>query len=149
MAGMDSKSREVSLNTVEDVEIFRLGVGFYNIISPFTGREKEKSVKFIKRSAEKDSSSSMDNELHSNEINWSIICSQTPISASEFIPGEGKLDENRFGQEVWLERKVPHKPQHDGRENSVDSMDKEESITPFTEAESTTGDHLDRCSPHR
>jgi hypothetical protein len=28
-------------------------------------------------------------------------------------------------------------------------MDKEKSIIPFTEAESTTGDHNNRCSPHR
>jgi hypothetical protein len=62
VVGMDSKSREVSLNPVEDVEIFRLGVGLHNIIGPFTGREKEKSVKFTKRSAEKASSKSMDNE---------------------------------------------------------------------------------------
>jgi hypothetical protein len=123
MAGMDSKPREVSLNPVEDVEIFRLGVGLHNIIGPFTGREKEKSIKFIKRSTEKDSSKSMDNESCSSEVDWSIICSQTPISASKFVPGEIRPDENCFGQEVWLERKDPHKSQCDGRDNSVDSMD--------------------------
>jgi hypothetical protein len=83
MAGMDSKSREVSLNPVEDVEIFKLGVGLHNIIGPLTGREKEKSVKFIKRSAEKDSSKSLDNESRSSEVDWSIVCSQTPVPASE------------------------------------------------------------------
>jgi hypothetical protein len=149
MAGMDSKPREVSLNPVEDVEIFRLGVGLHNIIGPFTGREKEKTVKFVKKNAEKNASKSMDNQSRSSEVEWSIICSQTPISTSEFIPGEAKPDENHVGQEVWLERKDPYKPQCDGRDNSVDSMDKEKSIIPFTEAESTTGDHHDRCNPHR
>jgi hypothetical protein len=100
-------------------------LGFQNIIGPFTGRMKEKSVRFVKRSAEKDSSKSMDNESRSSEVDWSIICSQTPIPASKFILGEAKPDENRFGQEVRLERKDLHKPQCDGKNPRVDSMDKE------------------------
>jgi hypothetical protein len=112
-------------------------------------REKEKSNSFIKRSTQKDSSSTVDNKSCSSEANWSIICSQTPIPASESIPGEVKPDENHFGQEVWLEWEVPHQHQCDERNPSVDSMDKEKSIITSSEAESTTGDHNDRCSPLR
>jgi glutamine synthetase type III len=48
-----------------------------------------------------------------------------------------------------LERDVLHQPQCDGRDSAVDSMDKEKSIIPSSEAEFTTGDHNNRCSPFR
>jgi hypothetical protein len=40
MAGMDSKSREIPLNPVKDVEILRMGVEFKDIIGPLTERKR-------------------------------------------------------------------------------------------------------------
>jgi hypothetical protein len=48
MAGMDSKSREIPLNPVEDVEVFRLGVGFQNIMVRLPDERKKKALSLLR-----------------------------------------------------------------------------------------------------
>jgi hypothetical protein len=116
-----------------------------SVCLPLTRSEKEKSVRFIKRSMEKDSSTKMDDKSCSSKVDWSIVCRLTPISASKFIPGEDKPDENHIVEVIRLEQEVPNQRQCDGRDKAVDLIDKEESTSTSLEIESTIGHHKNRC----
>jgi hypothetical protein len=88
MAGLDSQPGEIPSGSKTDLEVFRLGVGFKDIVGPLTGSQTSKSITMSKRVTKEGSFVSNNDGKSVSEVNWDIECSQTAIPTGQLIFNE-------------------------------------------------------------
>jgi hypothetical protein len=145
---MDSKSREIASNSLENLYVLGLGMGFLGVDNASDGSKKKESSIIITKSSKTGAQSDFRPGAIVGETNWCLKRSRETIPESVPVHDKNEQTKSKMCEEARLERNGSSERIYKTGTYYLDRMDKEKSNEISSKTASSSSNNNNGCSPY-